>query len=202
MPEVAPVLMVEMDVPRVESDLRAGSLCCPLCAGALGPWGWARRRCVRSLERGALLVLRPRRARCRSCGGTHVLLGDACLLRRQYEVGVIGAVLEARLSGLGYRRIAVQIGVPADTVRSWLRRFRDRSGAIRSHFVRFAHAVDPELGSIAPAGSLFAEAISAIGVAAGAWVRRFGARGLWRLVSWLSGGLLLATRVAPFPAVP
>lgn len=202
MPEVAPVLMVEMDVLEVERDLRAGLLYCPSCAGVLRPWGWARRRCVRSAERGALLALRPRRARCRGCRGTHVLLGDACLLRRQYEVVVIGAALELKMSGLGYRRIAVQLGVPADTVRSWLRRFRDRSGAIRSHFVRWAHAVDPELGSIAPAGSPFAEAIGAIGVAAGAWVRRFGARGLWRLVSWLSGGLLLATRVAPFPAVP
>lgn len=202
MPEVAPVLMVEIDVPGVERDLRAGLLCCPSCAGALAPWGWARRRCVRSVERGALLALRPRRARCRGCGGTHVLLWDACLLRRQYEAAVIGAVLEGKLSGLGYRRIACALGVPADTVRSWLRRFRDRSGMIRSHFVCWAHAVDPELGSIAPAGSLFAEALSAIGVAVGAWVRRFGARGFWRLVSWLSGGLLLATRVAPFPAVP
>jgi Domain of unknown function (DUF6431)/Homeodomain-like domain len=202
MPEVAPVLMVEIGVPEVERDLRAGVLCCPSCAGALGPWGWARRRCVRSAERGALLALRPRRARCRGCGGTHVLLPDVCLLRRQYEAAVIGAALEAKMSGLGYRRIAVQLGVPADTVRSWLRRFRDRSQMIRSHFVRWAHAVDPELGSISPAGSRFAEAIGAIGVAAGAWVRRFGRRGLWRLVSWLSGGLLLATRVAPFPAVP
>ena len=68
MPEVAPVLMVEIDVPGVERDLRAGLLCCPSCAGALAPWGWARRRCVRSLERGALLALRPRRARCRVVG--------------------------------------------------------------------------------------------------------------------------------------
>jgi hypothetical protein len=131
-----------------------------------------------------------------------VLLPDACLLRRQYETVVIGAALEGKALGLGYRRIASQLGVPADTVRSWLRRFRDRCGAIRSHFVRWAHAVDPELGSIAPAGSSFVEAIGAIGVAARAWVRRFGRRGLWRLASWLSGGLLLATRVVPFPAVP
>jgi hypothetical protein len=65
-------------------------------------------------------LLRPRRARCRGCLGTHVLLPELCLLRRQDEVSVIGAAIEANVAGEGYRRIASRLGAYADTVRGWL----------------------------------------------------------------------------------
>ena len=55
-------------------------------------------------------LLRPRRARCRGCAGTHVLLPDVALLRRQDEVAVIGAAIEAKVAGEGYRRIAATVG--------------------------------------------------------------------------------------------
>lgn len=200
MPEVAPMLMVEVEVGEVEAGLRGGLLGCPSCAGVLAPWGFARERAVRGFE-GGLLVLRPRRARCRGCERTHVLLPDACFLRRQYEADVIGAAFERNARGEGYRRIACELGVPVDTVRSWLRRLRERAEAIRSHFVRFAYAIDPELEPITGAGSLSACAVEAIGVAARAWVLRFGGRGAWRLASWMSGGLLIATPGSLFPAV-
>jgi len=167
----------------------------------LAPWGWARARSVR-LRWGEPAELVPRRARCRCCEGTHVLLPDLCLLRRQYEVELIGAAVEARARGLGYVRIARELSVPVGTVRAWLRRFTRNAEAIRSHFTRWAFALDAELGPIASAGGSFADAVEAIGVAARAWVLRLGRRPVWGLVAFLSGGVLLATRGDLFPAVP
>jgi hypothetical protein len=200
MPEVAPMLMVGAEEAKVESELVGGCLACPSCAGALAPWGFARTRSVR-LRWGGPLVLRPRRAKCRACTRTHVLLADLCLLRRQYEAAVIGAVIEARARRCGYRRIAVWLGVPVRTIRRWLGRFADNAEAVRAHFTRWAFALDPQLGPIAPAGSAFDDALEAIGVAVSAWVRRLGQRSVWGLAAFLSGGCLLATRSDLFPAV-
>ena len=149
------------------------------------------------------MSLRPRRSKCRACTRSHVLVPDLCLLRRQYEAAVIGAVLEARAAGCcGYRRIARELGVPVRTVRRWLRRFACNAEQVRGHFTRWAFALDPELAPILPAGSLFDDALEAIGVAVRAWVLRLGGRAVWSLVAFLSGGLLLATRGDLFPAVP
>ena len=197
MPEVAPMLIVCAEVAVVEAELVGGLLVCPSCRGALGPWGHARWRVVRC--RSGDRRLRPRRARCRGCEGTHVLLPDVCLLRRRDEVSVIGAALATSVAGVGYRRIAAGLRVPADTVRGWLRRFRDRAEVIRSHFTRCVVVLDPEPGSVMPAGSGIADALEAIALAARAWVLRFGPADPWAVVSRLSGGVLLATRVPAFP---
>ena len=82
--------------------------------------------------------MRPRRARCPGCLVTHVLLPVTVLLRRADAVEVIGAALTARVAGLGHRRIAVWLGVPAGTVRGWLRRWGSRLQAVRVHFVLVA----------------------------------------------------------------
>ncbi len=197
MPEVAPVLIVCADVAVVEAGLSSGVLACPSCRGMLGPWGHARNRVLRC--RGGDRWVRPRRARCRGCAGTHVLLPDVCLLRRQDEVSVIGAALAASVAGVGYRRIAGRLGVPADTVRGWLRRFAERAGLLRAHFTRCAVVLDPELGPVMPAGSGVADGLEVIAIAARAWVLRFGPADPWPVVSRLSGGGLLATRVPAFP---
>jgi transposase-like protein len=120
-----------------------------------------------------------------------VLLPDLCLLRRQDEVSVIGAAIEARVAGLGYRRIARRLGVHVDTVRGWLRRFAERAERIRAHFTWLAIALDPQLGMVSPAASGVADALEAIAVAARAWVLRFGPRPVWQIVSALSAGGLL-----------
>jgi transposase-like protein len=146
-------------------------------------------------------LLQPRRARCRGCAGTHVLLPEVALLRRQDEVAVIGAAIEANVAGSGFRSIASRLGVHAGTVRGWLRRFAERAGLIRAHFTRWAVVLDPELGPVMPAGSTVADALEAIAVAARAWVLRFGPGDPWRIASVLSGGVLLATRTAPLPPV-
>ncbi|MCX2934724.1 helix-turn-helix domain-containing protein, partial [Mycobacterium sp. CVI_P3] len=65
------MVTVEVDPVRVESRLMAGAIACPVCPdGVLGGWGYARSRQVEGLDD----PVRPRRARCRSCLVTHVLL--------------------------------------------------------------------------------------------------------------------------------
>ncbi len=190
------MLIVCADEAQVEVELLGGLLCCPLCRGVLGPWAFARKRVLRCSS--GQRRLRPRRARCRECAGTHVLLPDVALLRRQDEVSVVGAAIEAKVAGEGYRRIASRLGVCPDTVRGWLRRFDERADRIRAHFTRCALALDPELAPMLPAGSGVADALEAIAVAVRAWVLRFGSGDPWPLACRLSGGLLLATRAPAF----
>jgi hypothetical protein len=190
------MLIVCAEVAVVEAELVAGALSCPSCRGALGPWGYARERVLRC--RSGDRLLRPRRGRCRGCAGTHVLLPELAVVRRQDEVSVIGAAIEANVAGEGYRRIAGRLGAHADTVRGWLRRFAERAELLRAHFTGCAVVLDPELGPVLPAGSGVADALEAIAVAARAWVLRFGPGDPWRVASRLSGGLLLATRAPAY----
>jgi hypothetical protein len=190
------MLIVCAEQSLVEAELVGGRLGCPLCRGVLGPWGHGRERVLRCSLGDRLL--RPRRARCRGCAGTHVLLPELAFVRRQDEVSVIGQAIEASVVGEGYRRIAGRLGVPADTVRGWLRRFTERAGLLRAHFTRCAVVLDPELGAVLPAGSGVADALEVIAVAVRAWVLRFGSGDPWQVASWLSGGLLLATRAPAY----
>jgi transposase-like protein len=193
------MLIVCAEVALVETELVGGLLGCPSCREVLGPWGHARERVLRC--RAGDRLLRPRRARCRGCAGTHVLLPDVVLSRRQDEVSVIGAAIEAKVAGEGCRRIASRLGVYAETVRGWLRRFAERADQIRAHFTRWVVALDPELGAMLPAGSGIADALEAIAVAARAWVLRFGPGDPWRIASRLSGGMLLGNTNRPLAAV-
>lgn len=199
MPEVAPMLIVCVEQARVEAELVGGLLGCPSCRGVLGPWGHGRERVLRCLSGDRLL--RPRRGRCRGCAGTHVLLPDLALSRRRDEVLVIGAAIEAKVAGEGHRPIGGRLGVHADTVRGWLRRFAERAEQIRAHFTRWAVALDREIGALGPAGGGIADALEAIAIAARAWVLRFGPGDPWRIASVLSGGALLGNTSSPFPAV-
>jgi transposase len=56
-----------------------------------------------------------------------VLLADVALVRRRDEVSAIGEAIEAKAAREGHRPIARRLGVPADTVRGWLRRFAERA---------------------------------------------------------------------------
>jgi hypothetical protein len=47
---------------------------------------------------------------------------------------MIRAAIEANLAGEGYRRVTLRVGVRADTVRGWLRRFAERADQITAHF--------------------------------------------------------------------
>jgi hypothetical protein len=152
--------------------------------------------------RGGDRWLRPRRARCRGCAGTHVLLPELGFSRRQDEVAVIGEAIEAKVvAGEGFRRIAARLGACPETVRGWLRRFAERAGEIRAQFTRCAVALDPELGAVLPAGGDAADALEAIAVAVRAWVLRFGSSDPWRIASRLSGGMLLGNTNRPLEVV-
>ena len=67
------MLTVNADRDVVERQLGDGELACPSCGGVLARWGNAAERRLR-LPAGPDVWLCPRRARCRECGRTHVLL--------------------------------------------------------------------------------------------------------------------------------
>ena len=144
------MLIVDPDPVRVEQDLTAGVLGCPGCDGVLGRWGFARRRRLRDLA--GWVEVRPRRGRCRGCRSTHVLLPGVALLRRVDLARVIGQALLAKAAGRGHRQVAAELGVPATTVRGWLRRLAERAELVRAHFTRLAGWLDPQAGPITARG--------------------------------------------------
>src|SRR5258705_3416822 len=131
------MVTVEADPVHVESRLAAGGIGCRTWGvGVLGGWEYARARQIESLSD----LLRPRRARCRACRVTYVLLPVTVLLRRAYAAERIWAVLTARAEGAGHRRIGASLGVPAATVRGWLRRAGSRLEAVRGWVLGVAGA--------------------------------------------------------------
>ena len=189
------MLIVESDRAAVDQLLVAGELRCPSCRGELRPWGSARLRPVR--ESGTETALTPRRSRCSSCEKTHVLLPETTLLRRRDALAVIGAALLAKAAGEGRRRIGGRLLVHPDTVRGWLRRFTARAERWRAHCWAWAHALDASLPAIEPQGSVFADALSAIGHAVSAATRRFGPRPGWGWTAVITAGGLLSNTSSP-----
>jgi hypothetical protein len=187
------VLTVNADRDEVGRQLAAGGLACPACAGVLAGWGWARQRRVRGPD-GKPARLTPRRARCRGCGRTHVLLPVTCLARRADEAGVIGAALEAKAAGTGHRPIAVMLGRPVSTVRGWLRAFTARAELVRGAFTALAAGLvtDPPLPG--PAGSALGDAVAAVAAAAAAATAFLGVGEVarWRLAAAVTSGMLLS----------
>ena len=117
----------------VEAQLGAGLLQClvPGCGGVLARWWYGVERPL-VLAGGVAERVRPRRAVCRRCGTTRVLLPDTMLRRRAYGCEVIGAALVAAAGGVPWTRVAAQLGVPFETVRGWLRRFSRRAELVRA----------------------------------------------------------------------
>ena len=189
----APVLTVNADRDDVERKLAAGGLACPACGGVLAGWGRARERKLRG-PAGRVSRLTPRRARCRGCGRTHVLLPARCLARRADEAGVIGTALEAKAAGAGHRAIAGLLGRPASTVRGWLRAFTARAELVRQAFTALAAGLvtDPPLPG--PAGSAAGDAVAAVAAAAAAAARflSVGVVARWQLAAAVTSGMLLA----------
>src|SRR6476661_2363684 len=189
------MVTVEVDPVRVESRLAAGEIGCPRCGdGVLTGWGHARSRWIDGLADS----LRPRRARCRRCAVTHVLLPVTMLLRRAYVAEWIWAALTARSNGEGHRRIGVSLGVPAATVRGWLRRAAQRLEAVRVWFLRVAVTAGVDVAIPDRVGCAWREVLAAVETASTAVTFRFGAVGLLgavtpaRVAVAASGGRLLA----------
>ena len=186
------MVTVEADAAAVERRLAAGGIACPDCGGVLERWAWARRRVLRGAG-GVAVPVRPRRARCRACGRSHVLLPVFALLRRADAAVVIGAGLAGKAAGSGARTIAGRLGVPAATVRGWLRRFAARAAAVRLVFTGLLVDLDPDPVVPDAAGSVFADAIAAIAGFAQAVERRWPVPvGMWQCACAACGGRLLA----------
>ena len=188
------MLTVEADQSRVESRLAAGQVECPGCPEALRSWGWARPRSVRGLAG----LLRPRRARCPGCLVTHVLLPVTVLSRRAYGVEVIGAALTARADGSGHRPIGARLGVPAATVRGWLRVAVARLEATRLHLLQVAARAGVDRPVPKALGCPWRDLLAALGAAMTAVTGRFGPVGVlgpvtaWQVAAACSVGRLLA----------
>jgi len=128
-----------------------------------------------------------------------VLLADVALGRRVDTVAVIGRGLLLAAGGAGHRRVAARVDRPVSTVRGWLRRFVAAAARVAAHFSLWAVRLDPGLGAIGPAGSLLADAVEAVGVAARAASLRLGVRPGWSWAWVLTAGRLLANTNTPWP---
>ena len=157
------------DADAASADLASGALACPSCgAGRLRPWGHGRERVIR-LRSGARARLSPRRGRCGACQATHILLPSWMASRRADAVGVIAAAAAASaLHGTGTARIGADLGVPAATVRGWLRRLRAGADAMRQDamviFGRITAGHDAPYPE--PSGSALGDALSAVAACA------------------------------------
>ena len=91
---------------------------------------------------GGPAARRAHRAAAAAAGALPVLPPDACVLlpswcapRRADGIEVIGAAAGLAMAGHGHRSVAAALGVPAGTVRGWLRRLRARAGQLRAHAI-------------------------------------------------------------------
>lgn len=188
------MVTVEVDPARVESRLISGEISCPSCvSGVLGGWGHARlRRIV-----GTAVPVRPRRSRCRGCRATHVLLPVVLLLRRAYLADLIFSALHLAATGSGHRSTGIELGIPAATVRGWVRVLTARAGQLRNYFLNIAVAAGVEVSVPKATGSGCGDVLAAIDAARSSVTDRFGANSLGEVTAAvvagaMSGGRLLA----------
>ena len=166
-------------------------MACPDCGGRLRPWGWARARVIRE-GLGTDWVsrrLRPRRARCAGCQGTHVLLEVRLAARRADTADVIAAAIEAKTAlGWGHRKIAAGCGRPDSTVRGWLRAFGASAALIGDRFTGLLVRDAPDAVVLwpKPAGTTGGAAFSVLMAYAEGLGRRFAAAGT---VTWVQAGI-------------
>lgn len=196
-----PHVLLIADPTTTASDLTAGAVRCPHpgCCGALAPWGRARSRVVR-FDATTSSTHTPRRGRCRSCRRTHVLLTAVSYPRRPDSADTVGLALLAAASGLGHRLVAASVGLPATTVRGWLRRARLNAEHVRASATIAVHALDPMAAPLTPTGSVLADMLDAVGRAVQAAVVRLGPlRPPWQWAILLTGGGILAPPRPPQP---
>lgn len=192
-------MLLCLDRTLATNDLTAGQLACPStgCDGQLGPWGHARRRWVR-IAPGHRESHQPRRARCRSCRRTHVLAWVRSHPRRADAVETVGAALLASVTGLSDRAVADRLGLPATTVRDWLRRARANADAVGAAATAAVYALDANAARIEPTGSALGDMLTAVGIAVSAAIRRLGPLGPpWHLATVITGAGILAPRPSP-----
>lgn len=169
-----------VEVPRPSS--------CPSCGHDRVCFdGWYRRH----TRRGPVSIQRVLCAD-RGCSQrSHSLLPDVLVTGRVDLASVIGWALEAKAAGWGHRPIAQRLGVPAATVRGWLRRAAEHGGRIAGGLLAVAAAADPSVRA-PPSGGGLATLVVAAGRAAAAWSRLAGEPvECWRFAVAHTGGRLL-----------
>jgi hypothetical protein len=134
-----------------------------------------------------------------------VAAGVVLVLARRADIAaVIGAGLAAKAAGAGYRRVAAELGRPAETVRGWLRRFAGRVEAVRVVFTGWCRALAPDPDPVlpGPAGSGWADAVAVITAAAATVAAGFGIGevAVWEVAVAVSAARLLAPGWPPTSA--
>jgi len=99
--------------------------------------------------------------------------------------------------GQGFRSVAAASGVPEDTVRDRLRRFRSSAGRVREFFTRLAGALAADPVPLDPAGGAVGDAVVSVAAAAAAATGRWPALAVsaWELAAAVTAGSLLSPSV-------
>jgi hypothetical protein len=185
--------MIEvLDTVAAGIALARRKLGCPDCGQPLRPWGHGRERTVRDLD-GALVTIRPDRGLCTGCTATHVVLGAGLLPRRAYTAGLIGQALVVAAGGSGHRRIALDLDVPAGTVRGWIRGARRSASQLSITGIRAVVSYDQDALPVPARPDELGCALEYLGAAAWVFGRRFGVQHAspWALINVVTRGRLL-----------
>ncbi len=203
---MSPAVLLCADADAAAANLASGAIGCPSCgAGRLRAWGYGRERVIRA-GGGQWRRLRPRRGRCSACAATHILLPSWSAPRRADAVAVIARAAAASvLRGAGSARLGAELGVPAATVRGWLRRLREHAGPMlaqaTAEFGRLVAIVEtPEgrdPGPPGPTGSRLGDALAMVTACAVAAIRWHGQAGT--SLAALAGRFGLAAALTPAP---
>lgn len=127
-----------------------------------------------------------------------MLLPVTVLLRRAYAADVVGAAVEARAGGAGHRPAGQQLGVPAATVRGWLRRLAGRLEPTRVVLLQAAVRAGVDVTVPVASGCRWRDLLAALDTAMRAVTGRFGPVGVlgpvtaWQVAVGCSGGRFLA----------
>jgi hypothetical protein len=105
---------------------------------------------------------------------THVLLPVTLLLRRAYVADLIWAAVVVKAAGGGHRLIGARLGIPASTIRGWLRVITGRAQVVRHWFVAVAVTAGVDVSVPRATGSGCGDVIAAVGLATAALAARFG----------------------------
>ena len=175
---------------------------------ALDGWGPGAQHAPDRLRRfgGGTDSCAPKRARCRACSRTQVLVPAMAFPKRADSLETVFNAISLAANGAGHRTIGARIGVPETTVRGWLRRARANANTIRSNAMIAMCALDRMAGKVDPTGTQLGDMLEAVGRAAMAWDNlrpdRPEAIPRLELAALMTGGELLMpnpTRLAYWP---
>jgi hypothetical protein len=106
-------------------------------------------------------------------------------------------MLARAAGGRGFRSVAAATGVPEDTVRDRLRRFRGSASVVRERFTWLAGVLAADPVPLDPAGGPLGDAVVAVAAAAAAAAGRWPALTVspWEFAAVVTAGSLLSPSV-------